>query len=255
MLKFGFNLLCATLIISGCANAVDADVPPFPMSGGNSISTSMEVPPGIHLESETTVLNVSPKEVSVQGRFVLKNTGAAVDIDLGFRHPYANGKEESGGSPMPRFVDKTQAEEMRDFKASVDSKPVVVKDKEVTQTLKVGLPGKIVNSYWKTWKLHFDKGQSHTIDVSYKNTPTTENFGGPKGAKTVEYDFSTNNVWKGPVSSRNIEINLIGMNSSKVVGISPAPGTKSDTRYSWSTQNLPKDSNFNSVLRLSFKDK
>lgn len=253
----GFHFCVAAGVVICYAQTAMADVPPFPMSGGKSIS-SMKVPPSIQLESENTVLNVSPKEVAVQGRFVLKNTGDAIDMDLGFCHPYANGREEfvGSGAPSPGILGNSNVEEMRDFKASVDSKPVQVKDKEFTETLKYGLPGKIVHSYWKTWKIHFDKGQSHTIDVSYKNTPTSENFGGPAGSKTVEYDFSSNNVWKGAVSARNIEMNLVGISANKVVAINPAPGKKTDSKFSWSLQNLPKPNNLNpGVLRMSFKDK
>lgn len=175
MLKTGtlFAMVCALIAQFGAA--AYADVAPDPFAGGTSMINSSQTT-NVSMNSEVVTIKLTKDKCHVHVVFDMRNTGPAEELEVGFPCNYN--------------------EEMNNFSAVVDGRPVRTKTEEggryrkewctpVSPAIVPGghpLPPEPKPAYttprpyqelgygaWKTWKMYFGDHARRTIEISYEN--------------------------------------------------------------------------------------
>jgi hypothetical protein len=185
-----FALGCA--LIAQFALAAHADVAPDPLAGGASMINSAQKT-NIAMNSEVVAIKLTKERCFVNVVFDMRNTSTAEELEVGFPCNYD--------------------EEMDNFSAVVDGKPVRFKTEEGGRYRKgwgpqpvpavfIGPNGRPLPpvpapklayttprpyqelgfSAWKTWKMFFGDHARHRIEISYNNSlhPVSRRYSRPQ---------------------------------------------------------------------------
>lgn len=140
--------------VSLAAPTATANVAPDPSW---AMHPSPVEPTSVEMRSESIRVVLEPDQARVKGSYVLRNPGAATTLEIGY---------PDIGDTRGSHVPEVHHEYIRDFVARVDGEDVV------TEHRVLGEPGRYV--VWRVWPLHFDAGQTRTVEVAFV-TDTTVN--------------------------------------------------------------------------------
>jgi len=176
---------------------------------------------------------MAPTRVAVEGTYILRNTGKAVEAVVG----YPQGMLE---------------ESLDDFRVTVDGKPVekinteegwgrsAYRNADKKPGKPVKLPYQFTGPYpaWKTWTMKFDEKQTRTVVVRYHVAPTE--------IKTVDrgkllafiYILKTGATWKGNIEKAVVEVHLTGLSRDRLVTVSPPADTRTGGVLVWVFKNF-----------------
>ena len=133
------------------ASRACADIAPAPLSGGKSLEIKGNAKTNVAMVDEVVKLKLSRDACHVDVVFTMKNTDAKYEtMQVGFPHYYPD--------------------ELKDFKAAVNDKPVVVKTAAESETTSSPDFPEIKGQrriYWKTWEMTFAPEAPVKIAVSY----------------------------------------------------------------------------------------
>ena len=220
------RLLAACLALSR-GTAAFADIAPDPLSGGKNLAIKGREKTNVAMVEEVVKLKLSKDACHVDVVFTMKNTGNKYEtMQVGFPNNYAD--------------------ELKDFKASVQGKAVEFKTVKETTPDKSpdGFPSQRT-TYWQLWEMTFPPEKPVTITVSYSTkvafrstwmvgSRSIENSLGelvPKddraaleqqlASRHVEYILKTGGHWSGPIGRCRIEVTFAGMTSDNLELNSP----------------------------------
>ena len=213
-------LVCASLLVGNWATAW-ADIAPDPLSGGKNLTIKGRAKTNVVMADEVVKLKVSRDVCQTEVVFTMKNTGTkAESMQIGFPHYYPD--------------------ELNDFKATVDEKPV-----KVTNATDKGTKGTLDSPgsptvYWKIWETTFAPDHPVKVAVSYSiklkerallwlsddsithvlvsllpkdDQPQLEK---QLAARRVKYILVTGSHWSGPIGRCRIEVTLQGMTTENL---------------------------------------
>lgn len=212
--------VCAFLLVANLATAW-ADIAPDPLSGGKNLTIKGRAKTNVEMVDEVVKLKVSRDICQTDVVFTMKNTGTkAESMQVGFPHYYPD--------------------ELKDFKATVDDKPVKVASATVIGTKgTLDSPGS-PTVYWKTWETTFAPDQPVKVAVSYSIklkerallwlsddsithvlVSLLPNADQPQlekqfAARRVKYILVTGSHWSGPIGRCRIEVTLQGMTTENL---------------------------------------
>ena len=254
MMKF---LLLITLCLATFARA---DIAPNPLSGGISLQTTGTEQTDIALRHNTVFIRVTPESCTTRAFFLLKNTGAKTNLEVGF--PLMHEGESAN------------------FQLFVDDRAAEFRDKTEQY---VGRYGFERERYWKAWDMEFDAGQTRLVEVRYSNPPaegTSANleyfgrypyyanwiatefdydvadFGYGKSeplsdwvkVRMMEYVLVTGSYWRGPIERCRVEVDISEVKTDAIIDVFPAAQEMSPTKIVWHWENVEPARNVNFVF-------
>lgn len=177
--------------------------------------------PSIRMVSEDIRIQVRPDKISVTCKFIFRNEGKAVDVEMGF--PEDHGGDSSGFAY---------------FRARVDGKPVTVAHAKTKHNDMGG------GRDWWVKTVHFEPGQTRVVEDFYGGNPSGDSLGGT----WVTYVLKTGKNWKGPIGHAVITMDLSAVSDFQTLVPSPAGYRKQGNSITWEWRDFePRDD-----IRLSY---
>ncbi|MCJ7459894.1 MAG: DUF4424 domain-containing protein [candidate division Zixibacteria bacterium] len=169
----------------------------------------------IEMVAETVMVRPAGRRWEVTCTFILRNTGEATEIQVGF----PDLTDEGPGADTSRGT-------IQDFKCYVDGKEVNTQHKTGIES-----PRKTVPYYplAYVWKVPFKKGQKRIVKNTY-------NFGGlyiSDGTTELNYILTTGALWKGTIESALIVFDLGKLDPRFTYSIRPTGYKIKDHQISW----------------------
>ena len=184
----------------------------------------------ISMVSEHVTIELSPRKVTVEASFVLKNAGKAVTAVVGY----------------PRGI---LEKSLDDFSVTVDGEAAKV----ASQASDAGSSGLVVplkgdgdkpvrkryqfeGDYpeWKTFNVKFDTEQTRKVVVRYHVAPAEVKTADRGPLLAYIYTLRTGATWKGSIEKAVIEMTLNDLSPADLVGVTPKKREQDGNRHTTS---------------------
>jgi hypothetical protein len=190
----------------------------------------------IEMVAETVMVRPAGRRWEAICTFILKNTGEATEIQVGF----PDMTDEGPGADLTKGT-------IQDFKCYVDGEEVNTQHKTGIES-----PSK-TGPYYPlayVWEISFKKGQKRTVKNTY-------NFGGlyrSDGTTDLNYILTTGALWKGTIKSALIVFDLGKLDPRFTYSIRPTGYKIKDHQISWNFKDFEPETDIEIGLSTLVQD-
>lgn len=170
------------------------------------------------MAAEEVHLRVGTFETRVDVTFTFVSEGPARTVLMGF--PVGN----------PQYLESRGDPDLHDFAAWLDGEPLQVRREKGVEPQEPirGINGQVLSyPQWITFSVPFEANQTRTVRNTYRAT----NYYNSIGEVASGYILQTGRVWKGPIGSAVITVELDGVLPGQIFGASP-------TSYRWEGERM-----------------
>jgi hypothetical protein len=215
-------------LLLAAAAAAPRDIAPDPVPREGE-SLAPRKPTEVEMSAEVVTITLAAEEARVTAVFTMKNLGKAAEtFDVGF--PTAVRPEDYDFADDDKIdVKKWGDATLRDFKASVDGKPVRAEPRYASDVKDLGIRG------WLCWSMTFEPDRPRTVEVSYALATADDNYTehSPLRNRQATYILKSGAGWKGPIGSAKVILKFDGITPEHMSKAAPAPTSKAKDAWTW----------------------
>ncbi|MBK8015019.1 MAG: hypothetical protein IPK13_27180 [Deltaproteobacteria bacterium] len=200
-----FALLLAFFGNAASVDRASADVAPAPRASVTNLQrppSAKRKPPAVRMEEEEVTISLYPLFAIVRATFVMKNTGATFNDEIGFP-----------GAGVPVGGQFAAHVALRGFRAWIDGKAAKTAERLIRNEYAFGPPkrggGRYTRTREETWHVftaHIPKRKSVTITVEYAVLSEQHDVPDAQPLAKMHYILHTGRSWKGPIGSGVVRI-------------------------------------------------
>jgi len=263
-----FRLIIAFLVLFGWVDPSVANIGGF---NYGSVAVGDFRPMGtnqVEIKSEKLKISLFRGYASVEVQYVLRNTGDAVEVEVGFPSMLNSERNIDWGWGQK---EKGDYKEITEYSIKADgmalpfreSKPewapwfsssrgsyvdyVDEKGEPLEFTESDGGDRRPAQVSWFVSKIPFEPGKERKVSISYLSRYVQEGSGGERSyiydPQIFTYLFSTGGVWKGPIKTGEVEIRAVSVDVGKIAIKPKGRFVRSGKSFKWKFKDLePKAS-------------